>query len=171
MSVFGPKYPYPMQHAVTHGERLCRLLARAESRDDACGDRAEAWLRGRSQEVELLFEVTLFDWASGRMSMAHACATLESYLGEVHAGAREHLGMGAAVELECCEDDVFLTAPSDHEVSDHEVQTGRAAKASGAGPSSPSDTWFDPGTVLQELLGARPDRMDEGGDSNQGGGR
>jgi hypothetical protein len=151
MSVFGPKYPDPMQHAVTHGARLQRLLARAESRGDACGERSEAWLRGRSQEVELLFEVTLFDWASDRMSMAQACATLESYLSEVHAGAREHLGMGADVALECCEDEAVLTGPGELE-----VETLPAAKATGPAPSSPSDAWFDPGAVLQELLGASP---------------
>ncbi len=61
MSVFGPKYPCPLQHVVTHGERLCELLARSESRGGARGQRGEAWLRGRSQEVEMVFEVTLFD--------------------------------------------------------------------------------------------------------------
>ncbi len=47
------------------------------------------------------------------MAMTEACSSLENYLGEVHAGAREHLELGDA--LECCEDEVCLTALSARE--------------------------------------------------------
>jgi hypothetical protein len=149
MTVFGPKYPHHLQELVTHGERLCQLLARCEHRAGASRALGEVWLGGRAQEVELVFEVTLFDWASGRMSRKQACESLEHYLGEVHAGAREHLGL--AGDLECCEDEVFLTAPAGSE-----VETVLAPAPRAPAPLSSSDTWFDPGTVLHEMYGVAP---------------
>jgi hypothetical protein len=73
--------------------------------------------------------------------------------------------MGADVALECCEDEAVLTGPGELE-----VETLPAAEATGPVPSSPSDTWFDPGAVLQELLGAAPAEGfgEERGDSRRG---
>jgi hypothetical protein len=147
MGVFGPKYPALLQEVVTHGERLCVLLARWESHRVPRPPLAEAWLRGRAQEVEVVFEMTLFDWAGERISVAAAAASLERYLGEVHAGAREHLGLDG--ELECCEDEVLLTTPADHEA---ETVLGGVTPAARPTVSS-SDTWFDPGGILREVEG------------------
>jgi hypothetical protein len=161
MSVFGPKYPYPLKEVVTHGERLCQLLARSESRTAPSRVPGDVWLGGRAQEVELVFEVTLFDWASGRMSMSEACRSLESYLGEVHAGACQHLGLSGV--LECCENDVSLTAPSNAE-----VETVLASPRAPPAPISSSDTWFDPGAVLREVYGIEPGAKNDAAASARG---
>jgi hypothetical protein len=142
MGVFGPKYPRALQQVVNHAERFCDLLARlssAASRDAQGG----AWLTGRSREVEVVLKLGLADWASGQRSMEDAARSISAYLLDLHAGARERFGLKG--ELECCEEDVFLTAPAG---DDAETRVFRPEERRACAVDD--DTWFDPSTLLRE---------------------
>jgi hypothetical protein len=147
MGVFGPKYPRPLQEVVTHAERFCDLLARLE-RGAPRMERALAWLTGRAEEIALVYELGIGDWTARRRSLEHVALSLESYLADLHAEARALFFLQGV--LECCEDDVFLTAPLSPDAETRLVEPVRGEE----GP--PHDTWFELGAVVREVYGSEP---------------
>ena len=122
-AIFGLKLPIALQPVVAHGARLCELLEALEHGRKPRRHALARWLTGRAREVELAFEVTLFDWASGRLGVQDAAKSLEQYLTEVHAGAQQALGFGL---LGCCEEDCVPTIPfGDASVEEGPARGGR----------------------------------------------
>ncbi len=141
MRILNPKCPRPFRSVVGHAERFCELIARLplpDSRDE----RADAWLVGRSDEVRLVLELALGDWASGRRSAEDAIRSMTAYLLDLHAGAREALGVSG--DFGCCEEDASTIVGS----YDDETRVLGARQTPLA--KSSEDTWFDPSSLLGE---------------------
>jgi len=141
MRILSLKCPRPFRSVVGHAERFCELVARLPlpaNRDE----RAAAWLTGRADEVRLVFELALGDWASGARSAEDVVHSMTAYLLDLHAGAREVFGVSG--DFACCDEDVSTI------VGSYDDET----RALGAQPSplaqSSEDTWFDPSSFLGE---------------------
>jgi hypothetical protein len=143
MTVFGPKYPRPLQEVVSHAERFSELLGRL-ARPSAHAD-ARTWLIGRAGEIVLAFELAVSDWERGRRSLEETAQSLDWYLLKLHAAARTHFGLRG--ELECCEDDLFLTAPAGPDAETRPLLPASEEE------DAAQDTWFELGTVLREVYG------------------
>jgi hypothetical protein len=142
MGVFGPKYPPRLQEVVSHAERFCQQLSRWEEAGQGESAEAQAWLVGRTGEIELVLALALSDWNDKRVSIENAAQSMSTYLLELHAAAR--IVFGIEDELDCCCDEAFLTEVVSGETVTRRVSRGREAR-------STCDTWFDPGVVLREL--------------------
>ncbi len=140
MRILSPKCPRPFRSVVGHAERFCELVARLPlpaSRDE----RAAAWLTGRADEVRLVFELALGDWASGAPSAEDATRSMTAYMLDLHAGAREVFVVSG--DFACCDEDVSTIVGSyDDETRVLGPQTPHA--------ESSEDTWFDPSSLLGE---------------------
>jgi hypothetical protein len=148
MSVFGPKYPPPLQGAILHAERFCELVADLEPRRRSRADEGRRWLVRRRREIATVLELVVNDWAAGRLGLEEASREVGLYLGDLHAGARRSLGLGPV--LECCLLDDSLTAiPACTEETS--VRLGQAAVA--------NDTLFDPSTLVGAPAGVALDEL------------
>ncbi len=141
MRILSPKCPRPFRSVVGHAERFCELVARLPlpaNRDE----RAAAWLTGRADEVRLVFELALGDWASGAHSAKNVVRSMAAYLFDLHAGAREAFGVSG--DFACCDEDVSTIVES------YDDET----RVLGGQPSplaqSTEDTWFDPSSLRGE---------------------
>ena len=141
MSVFGPKYPPPLQATISHAERFCELVADLQQHRRPRADEGRRWLVRRSQEIVTVLALMVEDWSEGRLGLEDATREIAQYLADLHAGARRSLTLGPV--LECCllEDSVTVVADS----SDDSPM--RMLLRTGA-----NDTLFDPSA----LVGAPP---------------
>ena len=143
MSVFGPKYPPPLQAAMSHAERFCELVADLELRRRSRAEEGRRWLVRRRQEIVTVLGLLVGDWAEGRIALEEASREIDKYLGDLHAGARRSLGLGPV--LECCTlGDSVTVIPQGAEETPIGVHLGPATVG--------NDTLFDPSA----LLGAPP---------------
>jgi len=143
MSVFGPKYPPPLQAAMSHAERFCELVADLELRRRSRAEEGRRWLVRRRQEIVTVLELLVGDWAEGRIALEEASREIDKYLRELHAGVRRSLGLGPV--LECCTPgDSVTVIPAGADETPVRVPLGPAVLG--------NDTLFDPSA----LLGAPP---------------
>ena len=98
MTTIVPFYPQQLQSAISHAERLAELLVVEEKRGGGC-DLADAWLTGRSGEIERFVEASLTDWREGRRDDSRAVAALHDHLTALHDGLALHLKMST---FPCC---------------------------------------------------------------------
>jgi hypothetical protein len=152
MGLFGPKYPQPLQQVVSHAERFCDVIDRLEA-NTSRHEAARSWLTGRREEVEVVLELLVGEWARGRRSTQDAAGSMKGYLFELHAGACALLGLRG--HLACCEDDLFLTIRSDLERG-----RGPAGSPLASSPESTADTWPDRGGLLREMEATEPNAAD-----------
>ena len=152
MGLFGPKYPQPLQEVVSHAERFCEVIDRLEANTSRRGA-ARSWLTGRREEVEVVLELLVGDWARGRRSTQDAAGSMKCYLFELHAGVCALLGLSG--QLACCEDDLFLTMRSDLEGG-----RGPAASPLDSPTESTADTGPDGCGLLREMEATEPDAAD-----------
>jgi hypothetical protein len=150
MSVFGPKYPPPLQGAIIHAERFCELVADLETRRRSRVDEGRRWLVRRRREIATVLELVVNDWAAGRLGLQEASREVGLYLGDLHAGARRSLGIGPV--LDCCIVDESLTVvPARTEETSIRIGLGTAAVA--------NDTLFDPSTLVGAPAGVPLDEL------------
>jgi hypothetical protein len=150
MSVFGPKYPPPLQAAILHAERFCDLVADLEQRRNSRADEGRRWLVRRRREIATVLELVVTDWDAGRLGLEEASREVGLYLGDLHAGARRSLGLGPV--LECCLlDDSLTVIPACTEETSIYIGLGPAAVA--------NDTLFDPSTLVGAPAGVPLDEL------------
>jgi hypothetical protein len=142
MGVFGPKYPPRLQEVVSHAERFCQEVSRWEEAGQGESAEAQAWLVGRTGEIELVLALALSDWNEKRVSIEESGQSMSTYLLELHAASS--IVFGIEGELDCCCDEAFLTEVVSGETVTRLVARGRVEL-------STHDTWFEPGVVLREL--------------------
>jgi hypothetical protein len=92
MSVFGPQYPPELQRAVDGAEQLAQMFTLPEG-----GDRlSETWAIGRATEIERFVEAVAEDWRAGHISELAAANSINAYIGGLHGGLCERMGLAAA---------------------------------------------------------------------------
>jgi hypothetical protein len=109
MRMFGPFYPGRLQAAVNHAERVAELLSALEAGAPQADEWAWAWVTGRASEIERLVEHLATAWRRGEVAEPEAAAALDRYLGILHEGMRQHLGLPSPA---CCVGSAAATAPS-----------------------------------------------------------
>ncbi|MGH7298579.1 MAG: hypothetical protein ACRELB_26805, partial [Polyangiaceae bacterium] len=67
MGIFGPYYPPLLQLAMSHAERFAAVLSSVEVRQRPPGETAQAWLTGRTEEIETVIGCLVEDWKAGRL--------------------------------------------------------------------------------------------------------
>lgn len=147
MSVFGPKYPVPLQGIIHHAERFCDLLARGEGSAAISKAPGETWREDRIEEIEIVVGLVVGDWQAGRVSAEGAARTAALYLDDLHAGAQARLGVDRV--LSCCEEDGALTT---NVVADDAETCVLVVREPTARASASDDTLFDPRSILFEAL-------------------
>ncbi len=109
MTMFGPFYPSRLQVAVNHAERVAELLSALEAGAPQADEWAWAWLTGRASEVERLVEHVATAWRRGEVCEPDAAAAVDRYLGVLHQGMLQHLGLSSPA---CCVGSLCPTVPS-----------------------------------------------------------
>jgi hypothetical protein len=92
MTPFGPYYPLGLDAVMRHAERLTELLALRE-RGLSHGDPGWPWLIGRAAELRCVASVLGAEWHKGRLSADVAAVELAQYVGHLHQGLAEQLGI------------------------------------------------------------------------------
>ena len=92
MSVFGLQYPQDLQRAVDEAERLAQMFSLPEMDHGL----VETWAIGRSTEIERFVEAVVEDWRAGRVNEVAAVGAIDAYVGGLHGGLCERMGLVAA---------------------------------------------------------------------------
>jgi hypothetical protein len=91
--------PAALASALAHATRFARSL-RARDEHAAPEEPAALWLEGRAEEVALVADEVLADWAAGRVSTVDAREAIEGYLADLHAALEPWYGRWFAPS--CC---------------------------------------------------------------------
>ena len=117
--VFGPNCPEALRMVVHHSERLAAAASSAHADlerlfQPRAGIREpgarEAWLIGRSSEIEAFVLDVLADWRRRALTTSAAVFALEAYLEAVHEGMRARVTFGGRPS--CCSLDDLITRES-----------------------------------------------------------
>ncbi len=112
--VFGPGCPEALRVAIHHAERLAAATVRAHAElrrfvpaQQVEPGAREAWLIGRSDEIEAFVLDVLDDWRGRAMKTHEAVHALERYLDAMHRGMATRVTFGARPP--CCSLDDLIT--------------------------------------------------------------